>query len=88
MEGTTHSSLMEVNTRSTERGEGMRAFPGSETMACATKGVSGNAGGPGSLEAKRRQSGETEQVCQTTAQREEGKRVQGVGLANSTKEGG
>ena len=66
----------------------MRAFPGSETMACATKGVSGNAGGPGFLEPKRRQSGETERVCRTTAQREEGKRVQGVGTANSTKEGG
>ena len=37
---------MEVNTRITGKGEVMSAFPGSETMACATGGLNGNAGGP------------------------------------------
>ena len=72
----------------TEKARGSEPSSGSETMACVTKGLNGNAGDPGLLETKRRQSGETERVCRTTAQREEGKREQGVGSANSTEEGG
>src|SRR6266849_6345801 len=65
-------NIAEVNTGTTGKAKDVHASSGSETMACVTMRLHGNPGDPAA--AFRRSE---RRVCQTTAQRERGKRAAG-----------